>query len=108
MSYNPPNMQVIDGQLKSAPKGSEKSVTTGSSAQGLPSIPLKAITAQVSVESQSIRYWDNGADPTATEGHLITAGTSFYFTCELSLVRMIEVASGAKIQVSYYLTPTLY
>ncbi len=71
--------------------------------QGLPSIPAGATYALIQAEAQSIRWRDDGVDPTASTGMLLTAGSSFmYSSGPLANVRVIEATGGAVVNVSYY------
>ena len=65
-------------------------------------IPEGATIALVAVENQSVRWRDDGTDPTATVGHLLTAGTYVWFTQWLSKINFIQVTAGATLTVSFY------
>lgn len=64
----------------------------------------KAVLAHVSVETDSIRYRIDGHDPTASEGHLIPANTSFWVQGITSIenFRAIKVTNNATLKVTYF------
>ncbi len=66
------------------------------------SIPAGASTAEFIVESQGIRYRDDGTAPTATVGMPVAAGVSFQYSGTLSTLQFIEQTASAKLNVSYY------
>ena len=78
--------------------GAPKGLHQGS----LVAIPDGAQFAIVSVENQSVRWRDDGTDPTASVGHLLTAGTYVWFTQWLTKLNFIEVTAGAKMTASFY------
>lgn len=59
--------------------------------------------ALVTVESQSIRYRTDGGNPTASVGHLLTAGDALVLDHprDVQMFRAIRVSSDATIQVTY-------
>lgn len=91
------------------PLGYAECVTLGTAKgfhQFTPAMPAGAQYATVSVEAQSVRWRDDGTDPTAAVGHLLTAGTYRDFditnvgdNCPL---RFIEVTAGARVRVTFY------
>lgn len=81
-------------------KGYEQ-VTGLAASKGL-DVPKGARLAIVQAEAQAVRWRDDGTDPTAAIGVRLAAGTDFFYTGELSAIRFIEEAVGAKLNVSYY------
>jgi hypothetical protein len=64
----------------------------------------QAQSALVTIAGDSIRFWPNGQTPTATVGHLVTAGTPVE-VCgfgNISKFRMIRVTGDATVTVSYF------
>lgn len=90
---------VIDSPI--TPKGYEQ-VTSLSSAAGL-TVPSGATVALIHAEDQNVRWRDDGTDPTTTVGMLQIAGSERWYVGDLSAIKFIEVASSAKLNVSYYL-----
>jgi len=89
------------------PLGGQQTLTISTSAVSL-TVPDRANAAIITVETASIRFWDTGAVPTSSEGHLATSGTSIVYSdaTERSLLTNFQAirATGtdATIQVSYY------
>lgn len=77
---------------------------TTSSAASLTSggVPLGSTTALLSIESQAIRYADDGSTPTASAGMPIAVGQAFQYSSTLSALRLIEQAASAKANVLFY------
>jgi hypothetical protein len=63
---------------------------------------VKANFALIVAEAQDVRWLDNGQTPTASYGMLLKAGTIFQYDGDLNKIKFIEVTSGAKVNVSYY------
>jgi hypothetical protein len=79
-----------------------RQITDLSSATGLPDIPKEATLALVTPETQSVRWRDDGTDPTASVGMPITAGAYLSYDGDLNRIRFIQQSASAKINVSYY------
>jgi hypothetical protein len=58
--------------------------------------------AEICVETQGVRYRDDGVAPTAAIGIPVAAGSCFAYSVNLSVVQFIQQVSGAVIDVSYY------
>lgn len=76
-------------------------ITDLSSASGL-TVPNETELAVFSIEGASVRYRDDGTSPTSSVGMLLHSGTVFEYNGPLNAIEFIEVASGAKLNVSYY------
>lgn len=76
-------------------------ITSVSAATGL-TVPTGAIIAEICVETQAIRYRDDGTNPTATVGMPIPAATCFQYAGPLGAIKIIEQTPSATIDVSYY------
>jgi len=85
---------------------SYQQLTSLSSAQALPSIPDGAYAALLQAETQAVRIRADGTNPTASVGHLLAAGASIEWTQNLALVRVIEAAASAKLNITYFRVPT--
>lgn len=76
-------------------------ITSLSAAASL-TVPAGATTAVIHAESQDVRWRDDGTNPTASVGMVITAGTSISYSGNLAAIRLIETTASAKLNVSYY------
>ena len=88
------------------PLSDPQTLTVSSTAVSL-TVPARANAALITVESNSIRWWDDGSTPTASAGHLATAGTQvmYFDTGDRDLIvnfKAIRVTSDATLQISYY------
>lgn len=72
-----------------------------SAATGL-TVPTGANYALIQAEAQSIRWRDDGTNPTASVGMIITANQYIEYTGNLATFKAIEVTGGAIVNVSYY------
>ena len=109
-ALNPSNaFQAIkataDGGLHTAPgalsaKGYQQ-ITSLSSAAAL-TVPANSTCALIQAETQSVRWRDDGTNPTASVGMVLAAGETIFFTGSMSAFRAIAVAASAKLNVSYY------
>ena len=52
--------------------------------------------------TQSVRWRDDGVDPTATSGMPLLAGVTLQYDGDLTRIRFIETAASAELNVSYY------
>lgn len=73
-----------------------------SSAINLPSIPQSAGSAVIYVEGSSIRWRDDGTDPTSAVGNPVNAGQAFCYANDSHGIRIIGQTAGATINVTYY------
>jgi hypothetical protein len=66
-------------------------------------IPDSVKSALVSVETQAVRYREDGTNPTAAIGHLIAAGGSITFdAATLRRVKLIQATATAVINITFY------
>ncbi len=65
-------------------------------------VPNGARFAMISVDGQMVRWTDDGQTPTATFGMPAGVGITLVYEGDLSLLRFIEAASGAILNISYY------
>lgn len=92
---------VADVGIRYAPIGYQQ-ITSLSSAQAL-TVPAGATSALIRTEAQSVRWRDDGTDPTASVGiPMLAADAPLLYTGALSKIRFIESTSGAKLNISYY------
>jgi len=79
-----------------------KQVTSLSTAAGLPDIPDGATLALIVPEAQSVRWRDDGTDPTASVGMPVAAGSYLSYDGDLRRIKFIQQSASAKINISYY------
>ncbi len=58
--------------------------------------------ALIQAEAQSVRWRDDGTDPSATVGTIITANSILLYDGDLSAIKFFEAAGGGILNVSYY------
>jgi len=76
-------------------------ITALSSAAAL-TVPDEARIALIQAESKSVRWRDDGTNPTASVGMVLDAGAAMLYDGSLSAIRFIETAASAKLNISYY------
>ena len=80
-------------------------ITDLSTAKAL-NVPTGATAVLLQADAQSVRWRDDGVDPTASIGMLIPPSSfvlvSFLYEGDLSKIRFIEASSGGILNVSYY------
>lgn len=91
-------LPVADGTLE--PLGYQQ-ITDLSSAVGL-TVPSGATLALIQPETKSVRWRDDGSNPTAAVGLVIEAGATLVYNGSLSALKVIETAASGKLNVSYY------
>lgn len=82
-------------------EGSTEQVTGLSAVKALV-VPAAASMAIITVESKTVRWRDDGTDPTTSVGQRLLPNVPWICTTELRSLRFIEEAASAKINVSYY------
>jgi hypothetical protein len=65
-------------------------------------VPKKGRTVFLKAETQSIRWRDDGPNPTATVGNLLDAGEEFWYTGKPQKLRFIEAVPGAVLNANHY------
>jgi hypothetical protein len=68
-------------------------------------VPAGAKYALIQAEAQNVRMRSNAVGdsaPTATVGMLIAAGDSIFLSGNLTILRFIETAASAKLNVAYF------
>jgi hypothetical protein len=76
-------------------------ITSLSSAAAL-TVPAGSTCAEIVVEGASIRWREDGTNPTASVGMPMTVGSSRLHTTSLAAFRAIEQSSGAVLNIHYY------
>jgi hypothetical protein len=94
----------MNNSLKTKPKGYEQ-LTVSSTSVGLVSIPAGASRAIVMVESQPLRYREDGTAPTSLIGVLCVAATRFELESRKAIEGFRAIRSGGTdsvVSVLYY------
>lgn len=73
-----------------------------SSAVALSSIPDGAKVALLQAEQQAVRIRLDGVNPTASVGMILTDGQLIFINSPLENIRVIQAASGAKLNIQYF------
>ena len=84
--------------------GSFQQISSPATATGLtlPAAGSPAKIVEICVETQAIRYRDDGTAPTSMIGIPVAVGTCFQYSGNLAAIQFIQQASGAVIDVAYY------
>lgn len=96
-------LPIIDGQR--IPNGYQQ-ITSLSSATAL-TVPVGTRLCFIQAEDQNIRWRDDGVNPTASVGMVITTDSILLYTGAgetnpFAAIRFIEETASAKLNVSYY------
>ena len=75
---------------------------TGMAASSTPTVPSGTVSALVQAELGDVRWRDDGTAPTVAAGMLLVDGDTLWFTGDFDNLRFIDVATGAKVNLSYY------
>lgn len=94
----PTKVEAVEGSV--VERGYQQ-ITSLSSATSL-TVPENTTFAMIGVESQAVRYRSDGTAPTTSVGKQLAAGQEMKYTGNLKALQFIEVASGAKLNISYY------
>jgi hypothetical protein len=94
----PGSQPATPGNLR--PLGYQQ-ITSLSSAVGL-TVPRGATLALIRPETQSIRWRDDGANPTASVGMVLVADETLPYIGYLENLKFIEVTASAILNISYY------
>lgn len=65
-------------------------------------VPTGARMAQICVETQAVRYRDDGTAPTASVGQPQAAGTCFTYSGSLPAIQFIQQTGTALLDALYY------
>lgn len=81
-------------------------ITSLSSAAGL-TVPTnkdgtKPNYAIITVQTQAVRWRDDGTAPTTTVGMPMAVGQTLYYDGDLNAIKFIEQTASAALNVSYY------
>lgn len=70
-----------------------------------PTVPAGVNAAIISIETNPVRYRDDGTAPTTAVGNLIpvtTSGLPFEFTGNINQLLLFPTSTGATINIAYY------
>jgi len=81
------------------PKGYQK--IAGLAAATALTVPAGASRALIKTETATVRWRDDGVDPTTTDGMLIDVGDELWYNGQLRAIKFIETAA-AVLHVSFY------
>lgn len=77
-------------------------ITVLTASTGL-TVPSGTRLIRIQCESQAVRWRDDGVAPTATVGQPLAVGVELIYTANAAgVLRFIEQAVGAKLNVTYY------
>jgi hypothetical protein len=94
---------VIDDYRKPAGYGQDADFATASALPDLATaLTNKARAALIQAEGDSLRWRDDGTDPTTSVGMLLSVGESFLYVGDLNTIKIIESSTSSVINVSYY------
>lgn len=79
-----------------------RQVSDLSAAVGISNIPAGTQMALITAEGQNIRWRDDGTNPTASVGMLLTTGQTISYNGPIEKFKAIEVTNGAKLNISLY------
>lgn len=94
----PTKVEAVEGSVLE--RGYQQ-ITSLSSSTAL-TVPENTTFAMIGIEGQAVRYRADGTAPTASVGKQLAVGQEMKYTGDLKALRFIEVASGAKLNISYY------
>jgi hypothetical protein len=89
------------------PAGTFQQLTVTGSAQGLPNIPARATRAVITVETDNIRWRDDGTAPTGSVGNFVMQTQSFELKSSASIAAFQVIkdtaATGTPVlDIAYY------
>jgi hypothetical protein len=76
-------------------------ITSLSSATGL-TVPVGATRALIAPLTQTIRWRDDGVNPTSSVGMPVAAGTYLSYDGDLKNIKFIEATASAELNITYY------
>ena len=68
-------------------------------------VPAHASLAIIQATGQSVRWRDDGSNPTAAIGMTLAVGESLRYTGNLAAFKAIQTAATAVLNASYYVGP---
>lgn len=92
---------AVQIKTKARPLGYQQ-ITDVSSAVGLTLPTTGTEVAVIHVESQPVRWRDDGTNPTSSVGMYLAAGETLIYDGNLLSIKFIETAASAKLNISYY------
>jgi hypothetical protein len=95
--------QISAAGIKLVPLGYQQ-ISTPAVATPL-TVPAGANYVYIQVDTQAIRWRDDGTAPTAAIGMQVPVGGTLFYAGTLSAFQLIQVTAGAVVNVSYYRGP---
>lgn len=90
---------VIDGWLE--PAGYTQ-IADVSGAVGLGTVPAGTRLTLIQAEAQAVRWRDDGVEPTASVGMLLSAGQTLVYNGNPTAIKVIETTATAAVNVTFY------
>jgi hypothetical protein len=84
------------------PKGHQQILSATLAAVTALTVPGGAVYAQLHAWGETVRYRDDGPDPTSGVGMRLVKDTTIFYTASLSALRFIREVSGANLEVLFY------
>jgi len=80
---------------------------SSSTALTVPSVDVNGLScrpamALIIAETQAVRWRDDNTAPTAGVGMTLAVGATLQYDGDLTMIRFIEQAASAKLNISYY------
>lgn len=86
-------------QINGVTSGTSLTVPSVDPVTGLSAMPTHAV---IVAESQTVRWRDDGTNPTASVGMPLTPGSTFIYDGDLKRIRFIQTVTGATLNITYY------
>lgn len=93
---------VIDGSLEGALYVQDDDMATAQTLVAAASFPAGARIVLIQAEGDSIRWRDDGTDPTAAVGMLLEAGQTLVYNGVLTKIKIIEVSTNSIANITFY------
>lgn len=77
-------------------------ITSLGSAVTFPSVPVGSLLVTIQVEGQSVRYRDDGTNPTASVGVLLPVAGPWPYQADLAAIKFIQTTASATINYCFY------
>lgn len=89
-----------------SPLGVQVTLAVDDSAAVSLTVPIGAAFAVISIETEAVRYRDDGVDPTASDGVLLPVSTTepwvYPLPGGLKVIKFIATSSSATLNIAYY------
>lgn len=92
-------IQVIDAYNES---NGYVQVASVAAATGVGAIPAHTKAVYIQPEGGDVRWRDDGADPTAAAGMILSDGQILKYIGKIADIKFIDIAGPAKLNVTFY------